>query len=119
MSKAKIKTADIERNEVAKYIFLGLSNMQIAKKLNCSLSTVAYRSSVLFKQHGVKTRERFIVKVLSEILETNKQKILNAQVEIERLKENSQTLKDIIYGIITASNKEKYAFWFNEAKRHI
>ena len=119
MSKKKIKLSEIDQNEVAKYIFLGLTNTQIANKMHCSLSTVSYRSSALFKRYGVKTRERFVLKVLSEVLETNKTRIVEAKVEIEKLKEKTQALKDVIYGIISATNKEKYAFWLKEAKKHI
>lgn len=119
MSKRKIKKIEIEQKRIAKLIFLGLSNVQMAKKLNCSLSTVAYRSSKLFEKYGVKSKKDFIIEVLGEVLETNKQSLFEVSNELDLLKEKTNTLKEIILGLLTSYNNEKYAYWLNQAKKHI
>ena len=119
MSKRKIKKIEIEQRRIAKLIFLGLSNVQMAKKLNCSLSTVAYRSSKLFEKYGVKSKKDFIIEVLGEVLETNKQSLFEVSNELDLLKEKTSVLKEIILGLLTSYNNEKYAYWLNQAKKHI
>ncbi len=69
-------------------IFKGMTNTEIAKKLNYSRSGVAYKVNKIFNDFKAKNRIDFIVQVLSEVIkskkqelkcEKEKQKILNAE----------------------------------------
>ncbi len=73
-----------EHRFIAKCIFKGLTIAQIAKKLNCSESTVSNRLNGLFKKYKAKNRFEFIISVFGQIIEN--QKTIQQKVELENLK---------------------------------
>ena len=73
-----------EHRFIAKCIFQGLTISQIAKRLNCSESTVSNRLNGLFKKYKAKNRFEFIISVFGQIIEN--QKIIQHKIELENLK---------------------------------
>ena len=73
-----------EHRFIAKCIFQGLTIAQIAKKLNCSESTVSNRLNGLFKKYKAKNRFEFIISVFGQIIENQKE--MYNQVHTENLK---------------------------------
>ena len=72
-----------EHRVIAKCIFKGLTIAQIAKKLDCSESTVSNRLNTLFRKYKAKNRFEFVISVFGQIIEN--QKNVQQKIELENL----------------------------------
>ncbi len=81
-----------EHRFIAKCIFQGLTIAQIAKKLNCSESTVSNRLNGLFKKYKAKNRFEFIISVFGQIIENQKEMYNKVHTENLKLRKSIENL---------------------------
>ncbi len=106
-----------EHKIITKCIFQGLTISQIAKKLDCSQSTVSNRMAVLFAKYNAKTRFEFILGVLGEIVRTNKVTLENNRIQMKEMQKQMDLMYTILKNIILNKNdNEKFEFWIKKAK---
>lgn len=106
-----------EHKIITKCIFQGLTISQIAKKLDCSQSTVSNRMAVLFAKYNAKTRFEFILGVLGEIVRTNKVTLENNKIQMKEMQKQMDLMYTILKNIILNKNdNEKFEFWIKKAK---
>ncbi len=85
-----------ENKLLISYIFKGMTNYEIAEKLNYSRSGVAYKVNKLFSDFKAKNRVDFIVQILSEVIKSKKQELKNEIKKQKTLNAENKRLKNII-----------------------
>ena len=107
-----------EKVLLIKYIFLGLTNEQIAKRLNCSKSGVSYKICQLFNKYKVKNSLGFIMVFSKEIVKKNRAIILKAKEKIEMLEKRNCKLKNSIAQIVASKHDSKaMEFYLSQAEK--
>ena len=104
---------------IAKYIFKGYTNSQIAQKINRSTSGASYKIYSLFEKYKAKNRIEFIVNIFAKIINIKKEEIQKQEELIMNYENKIECIKKIIVGLIkNKSNSDNFKYWCSEAKKH-
>ena len=104
---------------IAKCIFKGMTNAQIADKINCSQSSVSYKLNALFSKYNAKNKIEFIIHIFAQIMSSNKERIKIQEETIKYYEKEIENIKKIIIGLLkNRRHPENYQYWCLEAKKH-
>lgn len=94
-----------ECKSIIRYIIEGDTNLEIARKLNYSKSTVSLRMKYIFDRYGAKNKIEFIVYIFSDLINRNKRKLQSCKNENAILCEKIEKIKKVINEILIKKSK--------------
>lgn len=119
MNKMVDKSISEDNKIITKYLLLGLSRSEIAKKMNFSVSTVAYKLNKLFNSYNAKNRHEFLLSIFSEIIRDKKTEIKAKDSKVKELNDEIKNLKMFLINIVNSNkNNEKLLFWIKKTKAY-
>ncbi len=87
MEKKKNINVIREQKLITACLMKGMTQKQIAKKLNCANSSASYKTRQLFKEWNAHDRHEFIVNIFTNIILKYKKEIEKLKITINRSKQ--------------------------------
>ncbi len=120
MKKGAEQKLPEEEAKFVDYIFQGMTISQIAKKLNCSHSTVSYQLTNLYSKYNAKSRYEFVVQVFEKVINNYKLLVNSKSSKVVVLENKMEILKNIMSFLITNQNNPGvFEYWAKEAQKHL
>lgn len=120
MNKELIQNQSDIQIQIAKCILKGMTISQIAKKMCCSHSAVSYQINILYSKYNSKSRNDFILRVFSEIIDNYKKQIEQKNERIRALESDMEEVRNILFLLSTnRNNPGVFDYWAQEGKKYI